>query len=128
MTNADLQALFRQPPASFVWSEAADGSRTIGTAEGCVLDLWSNRVEMTALFPPDRPDVAARSGTLMQLLLVAMRPDFLTASTWLAQQLRLAARTKAATYEALNVSRQVAFWYQRSESRGTLRVVRRGVG
>ena len=124
MTNDELQTLFSQPPASFVWSPAADGSRTIGTAEGCVIDLWPGSVEMTALFPPDRPTIAARSGTLLQLLLVALRPDWQSASSWLAQQMRLAARSKQPIYESLNVSRQVSFVSHRGASKATLKVQR----
>jgi len=125
MTNAELQALFSQPPASFAWSAAANGSRIIGTSEGCVIDLWPDKVEMTALFPPDRQDIAQRSGTLMQLLLVALRPDWMTAPTWLAQQMRLAVRFKQAVYEGPNVARQVNFTFHRGESKATLQVMRR---
>lgn len=115
-----LVELFSKPPASFTWSSSADG-RTMGTTEGFVLDIWPDRVEAAALFPPDRTDLAARNGTLLQLLLMAMRPDWTSAPSWLAQQMRLAARTQK-PFESLNVTRRVTFVWSRAESRATLKV------
>src|SRR5262245_63694268 len=76
MEQVQLQHLFSQEPASLVWSASADGRRTVGTSEGFVLDLWPDRAEAAAVFPPDDAALAARNGTLLQLLLVAMRPDW----------------------------------------------------
>lgn len=110
--------LFSKPPASLVWSEGE--GRTIGASEGFALDIWPDRVVASALLPPDRPDLAARNGTLLQLLLVALRPDWHTASAWLAQQLRLAQRHAA--FEGPNVTRRVTFLWSRQHSRVTLMV------
>lgn len=117
MQKSEIIALFTQAPASLVWSEA-DG-RAIGTSEGFVLDIWSDRAEAAALFPPDRADVARRNGVLLQLLLAALRPDWAGSETWLAQQMRLAART-ATPFEAPNITRRVRFRWDRTRSRATL--------
>lgn len=121
MNRDDIQSLFSQPPASFTWSRSEDGGRVMGTSEGAVLDLWPDRVEFAGLFPPDRADLAARNGTLMQLLLTALRRDWVTASDWLTAQLRMAARAKE-FYEGPNYSRRVVFTFSRRESRATLKV------
>lgn len=113
--------LFSQPPASFVWSSSADGTRTIGTSEGFVLDIWPDRVEAAALFPDDRPDLVERNSTLLQLLLMAMRPDWQSAASWLAQAMRMAARGHR---ESINVSRGVRFVHDAAHSRATLRIER----
>lgn len=124
MTNDDLIELFTKPPASFAWSHAANGSRVMGTSEGVALDLWPDHIDMTAIFPSDRPDIAARSGVLMQLLVTAMRPQWETGPNWLAQQMKLAARSKRAIYEELNVVRQVSFAYYKATGQATLKVLR----
>lgn len=116
-----LIELFSQPPASFAWATNAQG-RTIGTSEGFLLDIWPDRVEAAALFPLDRMDLAERNGTLMQLLLLAMRPDWNSASSWLALQMRRAART-AKPFEEINVTRRVRFVWDRANSRATLKVL-----
>ena len=115
--------LLSQPPASFVWSSSADGKRTMGTSEGLALDLWPDRIEAAALFPPDRADLAARNGTLLQLILLAMRPDWNSASSWLALQMRRAARTTK-PFEEVNVTRRVRFVWDRTQSRATLKVLK----
>ncbi len=113
--------LFSKPPASFTWSSSADDQRTIGMTEGFILDIWPDRVEAAALFPPDRPDLAERNGTLFQLLLLAMRPDWNSASSWLAQAMRQGARGHQ---EEINITRRVRFVWDRAHSRATLKVVR----
>lgn len=122
MNAVELQTFLSQPPASFTWSQSADGMRTIGASEGCVIDLLSDRVEMAAVFPPDRADVAARNGALMALVLVALRKDWQSASDWLAVQMRQAARGKTPLFETENYSRQVRFVFDRQHSRATLRI------
>jgi hypothetical protein len=117
-----LVDLFSKPPASFAWSQSDDGQRTIGASEGFALDIWPDRVVASALMPPDRPDLAARNGTLLELLLLALRPDWQTASAWLAQQLRLAQRR--AVFEGPNVTRRVELLWSRQHSRVTLKVMR----
>jgi hypothetical protein len=117
----DLVELFSKPPASFVWSQSEDGTRTMGTSEGFVLDILPDRVEAAALFPPDRPDLVERNATLLQLLLVAMRPDWNSAASWLAQAMRMAARGHR---EQINVSRRVRFVDDPTQSRATLRIQR----
>lgn len=113
--------LFSKPPASFVWSTSEDGRRTMGTAEGFVLDIWADRVEAVALFPHDRPDLVERNATLLQLLLLAMRPDWASASNWLAQAMRQAARGH---HEQINITRRVRFVQDAAHSRATLRIGR----
>lgn len=117
----DLVELFSKPPASFVWSQSEDGQRTMGTSEGFVLDILPDRVEAAALFPPDRPDLVERNATLMQLLLMAMRPDWHSAASWLAQAMRMAARGHT---EQINVSRRVRFVDDPTHSRATLKVMK----
>lgn len=124
MNTEQLQNLFSQAPASLTWSTGQ--GRTIGTAPGFVLDLWPDRVEAAASFPPDDALLAARNGTLLQLLLVAMRPDWESASAWLSQQMKLAARSRHANPEFINISRGVRLLWQRGQSRATLKVVRYG--
>lgn len=114
--------LFSKPPASFVWATNEQG-RTIGTSEGFILDLWPDHIEAVAIFSPDRADVAARNGMLMQLLLLALRPDWNSASDWLALQMRRAARTSQ-PFEEVNVTRRVRFAWDRTHSRATLKVMR----
>jgi hypothetical protein len=118
----ELQQLLSQPPARFTWSQSEDGTRTIGASEGCVIDLWPDRVEMVAVFPPDRADVAARNGVLMALVLYALRPAWQSAGDWLAVQMRQAARAKTPLFETENYSRQVCFVFDRQHSRATLRI------
>jgi len=117
----DLVELFSKPPASFVWSTSEDGSRTMGSSEGFVLDIWPDRVEAAALFPSDRPDLTERNATLFQLLLLAMRPDWASSSSWLAQAMRQAVRGHR---EDINVSRRVRFVSDAANSRATLRIAR----
>jgi hypothetical protein len=119
---ADLVELFSKIPG-FAWAKSDDGQRTMGTTEGFVLDLWPDRVEAVALFPPDRDDLAARNGTLFQLLLMAMRPDWATAPAWLAQQMRLVARSKSPRPEMINVARRVTLTWDSVKSRATLKVM-----
>ncbi len=125
MTATDLQALFSKPPASFLWSPSEDGRRIVGVAEGIVLDIWPNKAEMTALFSPDRPDLAQRNGMLMLLLLTAMRPAWESAGDWLTFHLRSAARGKSPRYEDTNYTRGATFIYSRQLSRATLKVFTR---
>jgi hypothetical protein len=120
MTRDELQALFSKPPASFTWSRSEDGQRIIGASTGCVLDLWADRAEMVATFPPDDAALAQRNGTLMSLLLAAMRPDWSSANDWLAVQMRTAARSKQAYIDVPNITRRVTFKYDRQHSRATL--------
>lgn len=120
MTRDELQALFSKPPASFSWSQSEDGRRTIGASTGCVLDLWPDRAEMVATFPPDNAALAQRNSTLMLLLLTAMRPEWQSAGNWLAVQMRQAARSKVGQVDVPNVTRQVQFKYSRQHSRATL--------
>lgn len=124
MDGSELINLLSQPPASFTWSSSADGQRTMGTSEGFVLDMWPDRVGAVALFPPDRPDLAERNGTIMQLILMAMRPDWNSAASWLAQQMKLAARSKSPRSEYANIARGVTVTWDRTQSRMTLRVRR----
>lgn len=121
MTHDQLIELLSKPPASFTWSRSEDGRRTMGTTEGFVLDLWPDRIEAAALFPPDRPDLVERNATLLQLLLLALRPDWHSAPSWLAQQMRLAARTEK-PFESVNVTRRVTFSWSQAQSRATLKV------
>lgn len=113
--------LFSKPPASFAWSSSENGTRTMGTSEGFVLDIWPDRIEAAALFPHDRPDLIERNATLLQLLLLALRPDWNSAASWLAQAMRQAARGHR---EDINVSRGVRFVNDAAHSRATLRVTR----
>jgi hypothetical protein len=113
--------LFSKPPASFAWSSSDDGTRTIGTSEGFVLDIWPDRIEAAALFPNDRPDLVERNATLFQLLLLFMRPEWTSASGWLAQAMRQAARGHR---EDHNVARRVRFVSGAAQSRATLRIER----
>lgn len=115
-----LIELFTKPPASFTWSTSEDGSRTMGTSEGFILDILPGRVEAAALFPPDRPDLAARNGVLLQLLLAALRPDWPNSDAWLAQQMRLCVRSKQQPYEEVNVTRRTTFHWDRARSRAAL--------
>ena len=103
------------------WSQSEDGSRWVGTSEGFVLDIWPGRVAAAALFPPDRPDLVERNATLLQLLLLATRPEWASASSWLAQAMRGAARGQR---ESINVSRGVRFVSDAAQSRATLEVRR----
>jgi hypothetical protein len=116
-----LTDLFSKPPASFAWATNEQG-RTIGTSEGFLLDIWPDRVEAAAIFPPDRPDLVERNATLMQLLLLAMRPDWNSASNWLALQMRRAARTEK-PFDEVNVTRRTTFAWSRAHSRATLKVL-----
>lgn len=122
MDRDALIELFSKIPG-FAWSSSEDGQRMMGTTEGFVLDIWPGHVEAAALFPPDRADLAARNGTLFQVLLMAMRPDWQSAPSWLAQQMRRAARI-GRLFEETNVTRRVVFTWTPRESRATLRVTR----
>lgn len=113
--------LFSKPPASFTWSSSEDGARTMGTSEGFVLDIWPDRVEAAALFPPDRPELAERNGVLLQLLILALRPDWNSAASWLAQAMRQAARGHR---ESINVTRGIRFLHDAQQSRTTVRITR----
>lgn len=119
-----LVDLFSRPPASFTWALSEDGQRTMGTSEGFVLDIWPDRIEAAALMPPDRTDLIGRNGVLLQLLLMALRPEWESSATWLAQQMRLAARSKEQPYEMHNITRRVRFVWDKAHSRATLRVRR----
>ena len=88
-----LTSLFSMPPASFAWAQNAQG-RTLGSSEGLVLDIWPDRAECVAIFPPDNAQLAARNAILIQLLLSAMRPEWADPGRWLAEQLRQAKRFK----------------------------------
>lgn len=123
MTAADLQTLLSQPPASFVWSQSEDGSRTIGTCPGCAIDLWPDRVEVAAVFAADDPDLSTRNATLFTLILVALCPDWATAPDWLTTQMRMATKAKG-PYEGVHYSRGVRFLWDRQSSRGMLKVRR----
>ena len=123
MNPDELQSLFSQPPASFVWTQSKDGSRTMGAAPGAVIDLWPDRVELAALMPPDRQDLTAHNVALMLLLVTALRRDWITASDWLKTQMGMAARSKG-FYEGVNYSRQISFTFDRRVSRATLKVRR----
>jgi len=114
--------LFSKPPASFLWSTSEDGRRQIGVSDGFILDIWADRVEAAAAMPPDRPDLAARNGVLLQLLLAALRPDWENSAAWLAQQMRLGAREKKPPYVESNIIRRVAFSWDPERSRATLKV------
>jgi hypothetical protein len=116
-----LVDLFSKPPASFTWSSSEKGTRTMGTSEGFVLDIWPDRVEAAALFPFDRPDLVERNATLLQLLLLAMRPEWASAASWLAQAMRMAARGHR---EDHNIARRVRFTNDSAQSRATLRIDR----
>lgn len=121
MNRDELQTIFSQPPASFAWSQSADGSRVIGSSAGAVLDLWPDRAEFAAITPPDQPGLTARNATLMLLLLTALRHDWVTASDWLTTQLRMATRSQG-FYEGMNYSRRVVFTFDRKASQATLKV------
>lgn len=119
--TTDLQALLSQPPASFEWSQSADGSRTIGTCSGCAVDLRPDRVEVAAVFAPDHADLSAHNAMLFVLILAALRPDWVTAPDWLTTQMRMAAKTHG-LYEGVQYSRGVRFLWDRQTSRGLLKV------
>ena len=126
LTNADLQELFSAPPASFHWSQSVNGWRAIGSSEGAILDIWPDHAELTATFPPDNAELAARNGTLMQLLLVALRPEWQSGSAWLSNHMRMAARSRRNEYEVFNYSRGVRFRYDREHSKAALRITTSG--
>lgn len=113
-----LKTVLSKPPASFAWSTSEDGTRTIGTSSGIVVDLLPDRVEAVALFPPDAPGQAARNATLMTLILVGCRPDWPHAPAWLAMQMQLARSTF--TTEVPNITQRVRFRWTRKESRASL--------
>lgn len=119
----DLQTLLSQPPASFVWSKSRDGTRILGTAPGCAIDVWPSRVEVVALFPPDHPDEAARNAMLFTLILAALRPDWVTAPDWIATQMRMATKASG-PYEGVQYSRGVRFLWDRQSSKAMLKVRR----
>lgn len=115
-----IKDLFSQEPASVAWSE--QNGRTVGTSVGFVLDLWPDRIEAAALFPPDNTALVGRNSTLLQLLLVATRPDWQSSSTWLANAMRTAARSKEIVHEEINITRGVRLVWDKRHSRATLRI------
>lgn len=121
--TADLQALLSQPPANFVWSSSADGRRTLGTAPGAMIDLWPDRVELVAIFPPDDLALAQHNGALLLLVLCALRPAWEGVPAWLKVQLDLAKRAKV-LHEGTHYGQRVTFIYERRYSRATLKVQR----
>lgn len=125
MERKDLIELFSREPAALAWSTSEDGQRTIGTSAGFALTLGET-IEAAGVFPHDQPELAARNGSLLHLLLVAMRPDWQTASAWLEQQMRLAARHQPTEqrprYHEHNYSRRVIFSWDRQHSRAALTV------
>lgn len=124
MTNPpDIKALFSKPPASFVWSQSSDGQRTIGVGHGAVLDLWRDRAQLACIMAPDDQALVNRGVALLLLLLAALRPAWVTAPDWLAQQMRMAARAKG-PYEGPNYSQRVEFRYDKQQSTAVLKVVR----
>jgi hypothetical protein len=121
MDRAALKALFSRPPASFQWARDEGRDIDMGTSIGSVLEIGDRHAALVALFPPDQPQLAARNGTLMQLLLVALRPDWPSASGWLVEQLQAA--TKATEpYDAQDLARYVRFRWDRQHSRATLEI------
>jgi hypothetical protein len=58
----------------------------------------------------------------MELLLLALRPDWQSAASWLAQQMRRAARGNKAYFDETNITRRVVFVWDRIQSRATLKV------
>lgn len=124
MTNPpDIQALFSRPPASFAWSRSSDGLRTIGVGHGATLDLWSDTAQLACIMASDDTALVERGALLMLLLLAALRPAWVTAPDWLAQQMRMAARAKG-PYEGPNYSQRVEFRYDKQRSTALLKVVR----
>ena len=119
----DLVHLLSQPPAALTFTASADGRRPIGTTVGFVLDIWPDRVEAAALFPPDQPDLAARNGVLFQLLLAATRPAWAGAEAWLVAQLRLAPTLARGQHRFDHIAQRVALIVDRAHSRATLRIV-----
>lgn len=113
--------LLSQPPASFVWSSSEDGRRTIGTSQGAICDIWADHIELAAIFPPDDLALAGRNGTLMLLVLCALRPEWERAGDWLKLQLGLAAKAKVA-HEGTHYGQRVTFSYMRGSSRAALKV------
>jgi len=122
VNTEQLKTLLSQEPASLAWAASTDGRRTVGTAPGFVLDVWPDRIEAAALMPPDDASLAARNGVLLQLLLVTLRPDWQSASDWLSQQMRLAARSKQIRPEFTNYTRGVVLAWDRLHSRVTMRI------
>jgi hypothetical protein len=122
-TPPDIQALFSRPPASFAWSQSADGQRTLGTSPGAIMDLWPGTVQLACIMAPDDQALVNRGVALLLLLLAALRPAWVTAPDWLAQQMRMAARAKG-PYEGPNYSQRVEFRYDKQHSRAVLKVVR----
>ncbi len=116
--SAKLQNVLSMPPASFSWSRSEDGTRTIGTSAGIVVDLLPDRVEVVATFPPDNARLAARNGQLMTLVLVGCRPDWTHAPAWLAMQMRLTRTAFAA--DTPHRAERVTFAWMRKESRASL--------
>lgn len=123
MNRAELQALFSRSPASFAWSQSSDGLRTIGTSQGAILDLWSDKAQLACIMAPDDQALVNRGVALLLLLLAATRPTWVTAPDWLAQQMRMATRAKG-PYEGPNYSQRVTFFYDKQHSRALLKVVR----
>jgi len=120
-TTTNLQTLLAQPPASFVWSSSEDGRRTIGTTVGCVCDIWEDHIELAAIFPNDDLALARRNGTLMLLVLCALRPEWDRAADWLKLQLGLAKKAKVA-HEGTHYGQRVTFTFMRQNSRASLKV------
>lgn len=122
-TPPDIQALFSRPPASFAWSASEDGQRVIGVGHGAVLDLWKDKAQLACIIAPDDPALVNRGVALMLLLLAALRPAWVTAPDWLAQQMRMAARARG-VYEGPNYSQRVEFSYDKQQSLAVIKVVR----
>jgi len=114
-------SLLSRPPASFAWSTSEDGRRTIGTTIGCICDIWADHIEFAAIYPPDDLALAERNGTLMLLVLCALRPEWPAAPDWLKLQMRLAAKAKV-MHEGTHYGQRVTFSYMRQNSRAMLRV------
>jgi hypothetical protein len=124
LTNLpDIKALFSKPPASFAWSQSSDGTRTLGTSPGAIMDIWPGTVQLACIMAPDDQALVDRGVALLLLLLAALRPAWVTAPDWLAQQMRMAARAKG-SYEGPNYSQRVTFFYDKQHSRAVLKVVR----
>lgn len=122
----DLVTLFSKPPASLAW--AVKEGRTLGASDGFLLDLWPDRVEAAAIFPPNRPQLAARNATLFLLLLAAVRPAWGTLPEWLVETMRLARRYRPTEsqplFNLLNTEHQVRLTWDARTSRATVQVRR----
>lgn len=116
-----LKSVLAQEPTNFQWSDAPD--HTFGTGRWSFIDIWPDRLELAAIFPPDQPTIATHNAMLFTLLLAAMRPEWVTAGDWLASQLRMAARV-ANNYTGTNFSQHVTFAWDKNLWRAMLTVER----